>query len=606
MAPDATADGPPPDAGGPRATTPLPPESVEDMGAPRRRDWPALAALGAVSAVWTATYLRHAWRHGRLGLPPLYDDVVYLLDGARRVASLRENGLVGLIGSLLEYPPTSLLSTVHATAAFLVFGVEDWAPYLFNGFVVFMILAAVERTMRGPAPAGDVPAVPGGSAPALPVWPRVAVCLLLLGSPMLGRAVDEFRPDFVAAFAVAAAAFTFFDRPLLGSRHRRLLLLGLLVGVSIAAKPRATPVALLMAGLAFGVGVLIDLADTPKEDRAARARSAAGWAALGAILLPILYAPFGAASTWNYVSFTVFGPGARLWTPQLTPGEGLVYYITGAGGQYMLGPYALPALGLALLGIAIRALRPDRSERWRAAASLALLIVAWAIPTFTPIKHGLYGLQFYALLLLVAARGAREVLAPLTARAPLALPFAAVIGAAAVWLGGTRLSVRAIDPRSPRNQEIHDLYDRMYAAMSHRLGPEGGDVLLTFTGFINKTNLTYRAVRDGRPLRFESGDGVDKTHRYGQRLKESELVLAMSPGTGHEIGKSPSLRILGEAIDMIDVLPEFERVAFFPVKHPREAPQGTPRYPLGYILYARRAGMQPTEGVQSPGGAPPP
>lgn len=563
---------------------------------PPRRNWPAIAALGAASVVWTATYLRHSWRQARLVLPPLYDDVVYLLDGARRVAGLHDGGLVGLVRSLVEYPPKSLIATVHATLAFLLFGVHEWAPYLFNIFVVFAILLSAEWAMR-----------------PLPAWPRVGVCLLLLGCPILGRAVNEFRPDFYGAFALAAAAFAALDRPLLGSSRGRLFLLGLLVGVSVAAKPTATPAALVLAGLAFGLGIVIDLRGTARGEQAGRA---IGWVAFGASVLPLMYAPFGAESTWTYVEHNLFGPGAELWTPDLTPEEGLLYYLTGDGGRHMLGYYALPLLGLALFGLGYRGAVGSREDRWRSAALFVVFLASWAIPTLTPIKHGLFGLQFHALLILLAARGVREML---TARmvvlgvpvaiplARVAIPLAAVTAAAAVWLAAVRLNARGTPARATHIRAVHANYDQVYVAIRDRLGQEkgGGDVFLTFTGWINKTNLGYRAARDRLPIRLDSREGVKQPKQYRDHLQEAELVLAMTAGTGHEVGKFPSLKILDDSIDMLDADPAFERVAVFPVTHirPGTAPG---RYPPAYILYARRVPAQPTTGPSEPAGAPPP
>lgn len=564
----------------------------EADGTPPRRHWPALAAVGVASAVWTATYLRHSWRNGRLAFTPLYDDVTYLLDGARRVAGLHEGGLVGLVRSLAEYPPKSLIAMVHATVAFLLFGTHEWAPYLFNVFVVFALLVSAEWAMR-----------------PLPVWPRVGACLLLLACPMLGRAVNEFRPDFYAAFALAVSVFAALDRPLLGSSRGRLFLLGFLVGVSVAAKPTATPAVLVLSGMAFGLAIVIDLPGTARDERVARAGRAIGWLAFGASVLPLVYAPFGAESTWNYVEHTLLGPGAELWTPDLTPEEGLLYYLTGAGGRHMLGRYALPLLALALFGLGFRAAVGTREDRWRSAALFSVLLASWAIPTLTPIKAGLFGLQFDAVLILLAARGAREVLTPLTVirGVPVAIPLAAVIAAAAVWLAAVKLNVRGTSSRAPHIRDIHALYDQVFGAIRDRLGAEknGGDVFLTFSGYVNKTNLSYRAARDRVPIRFDSREGVKQLKQYRDHLKDAELVLALTSGTGHEVGRFPSLKLLDDAIDMLDADPEFERVGVFPVTHLR--PGVTPgRYPPAYILYARRAPAQPTAEAPGAAGAPPP
>src|SRR6516162_8272129 len=93
-----------------------------------------------VSAFYTANVIQWSLRYSRLAGDPVADDVGYLIDGFERLNVLDTAGFHAFCNSLIQAPPHSPWSTALATLAFALMGVHDWAPYILNGFLVFLLL----------------------------------------------------------------------------------------------------------------------------------------------------------------------------------------------------------------------------------------------------------------------------------------------------------------------------------------------------------------------------------------------------------------------------------------------------------------------------------
>src|SRR5688500_3869067 len=98
-----------------RATGRCPMEVVRTLDAPRVRRVAliALPALG-LAVAWMALILQSSIVQGRLAIPPMFDDVAYLLDSARRVNVLYEHGTLAAVEGYFEKPPKSPYATLAA------------------------------------------------------------------------------------------------------------------------------------------------------------------------------------------------------------------------------------------------------------------------------------------------------------------------------------------------------------------------------------------------------------------------------------------------------------------------------------------------------------
>lgn len=193
--------------------------------------------LAAIAVV--AVALRGSLAGGRLAQDSTYDDVGYLIDGLGRARLLQESGVGALVQDFVRRPPHSLVSTVFATAGFLVFGEQDWAPYVFNLLLVagsLYLLAAPFRRLGSVLP-----------------W----LALLSLASlPLLQTAVVEFRPDYAVGLATAGFCALLVGTAPDGPWRSRWGWAGVLFGLALLAKPPFLPHTVVLAAFTAG-GVIL-------------------------------------------------------------------------------------------------------------------------------------------------------------------------------------------------------------------------------------------------------------------------------------------------------------------------------------------------------------
>jgi hypothetical protein len=92
----------------------------------------ATAIVGLLVMISAALNLSFALRSGSLSRPPVYDDVVYLLDAYQRLAFGGVNSLGTLVHSFLTNPPHAPMSTLTAMLGYSLIGPYLWAAYAAN------------------------------------------------------------------------------------------------------------------------------------------------------------------------------------------------------------------------------------------------------------------------------------------------------------------------------------------------------------------------------------------------------------------------------------------------------------------------------------------
>ena len=542
-----------------------------------RKAW--LSVLIAAAVLWTAMCLRYSASAGRLAQPPLYDDVAYLMDGARRASRLDSGGVRRLAADLRERAPKSPYSTIVATAAFLLLGPVTWGPYLSNVLVVLALVYAAARAARGVG---------------LPTWAACGLALLALRLPMAARAASEFRPDLLSGLLAAIGVLA-----ALGPRRAGSFAVGMWFGAAIFVKPTAAPAVGVLWAASAGAGLWIAARERPGPGRVRWWVEGMLVGLAGLAVLPAIYAPIGAGFTWTYLKFNLWGPGLRLWVQEMTLGEELAYYVTGRGGVFMFGSLGPVLVGLALLDFALGALRRERAERWRGAACLGVLALSYAVAVATPIKNVFFGAQFHALLVVLAARGLARLLMlwPRGGGVPAGwgvMLRGGALGAlalAALWTFRMPGRFPAADPYW--RAEVSGLYDDIYNAVRERLPRDRhGYLFLTYTGFINSANLQYRAEQDRLRLTVRSAEMQDRPEKYAPWIKQADLVLALPEGTSHDIGRFPSVKMLDASLAYLESRADLVRVATFPVRDSRRRDEPG-RRPPEYVLFAKR---EPFEG----------
>src|SRR5262249_25644975 len=86
--------------------------------------------------------------------------------------------------------------SIVATAAFAIFGVADWAPYLLNGLLVFCLLFFIEIARR---------------REGLPLGAWFIAAAVALAFPISGYSVVSFLGDHASGLFIAIGAIAFLE-----------------------------------------------------------------------------------------------------------------------------------------------------------------------------------------------------------------------------------------------------------------------------------------------------------------------------------------------------------------------------------------------------------
>src|SRR5437868_5552699 len=153
------------------------------------------AALYVVlSVLFTAVMVNYSFRFGRLAIGPTDDDCNYMVDALQRLNILFHSPKQ-FVHNLVQFPSHSPFSSALAMVAFLIFGPHQWAPYVANGLVVFMMLLII-----------DFLATPAG------LVAKIASIIFAFAFPFTANVVTEFRPDCAVGIVAALGVILLMRR----------------------------------------------------------------------------------------------------------------------------------------------------------------------------------------------------------------------------------------------------------------------------------------------------------------------------------------------------------------------------------------------------------
>jgi hypothetical protein len=502
-----------------------------------------------LAAGFTLVIVQWSLRHGRLILPPTYDDVGYIGDGLARRDVLDKNGMPGVVADYFRRPPHSPFSSYLALASFVFFGAHDWAPYAGNVVLVLAILGFVECLMRGS-----------------PSWARAAVAVFVLTVPVTGEAVAEFRPDFAAGLVTAMGVVCLLQRPLFAASKGQLGAAGASFGLSLLFKPTAFSLTLAALGLALVLATITDLEPRHRAVREVALRWSSVLGPAGALGLPH-YAVTG-RYYYDYFQWNILG-SSHPWRSHASRWEQLTYYVSGPGGQAELGRHLYVLVGLAVVGAAMLARRNVplltslRNQAIVAAAALA-------IPSLHPVKQIFFAVTFAFLLVFMVV----QVLAALSQtrgeapadRRPLA-------GGALVLVGMlcAQWPVSWGDRSDPSVRGRNRLADDILRTLRRESQARPARVFVTAPGGINPDLLQYMARRDGLPLVFSTLCGPhvgciylsDDVSAYRRESDQADYVLLGEPGQSEAVDL-PSARVQEPLLAMLRSSSDYAEKASFP------------------------------------------
>ena len=332
------------------------------------------------AAIVTLAALQYSFRHGRLITVPLYDDVGYFADAAERVEVFYDGGLSGLRWMYADRPPHSPFETAMAMCGFLLFGFHDWAPYAMNSLLALGYFLAADRWLRGARLSAKL------------------ICLAIVALiPFVGMAVEEFRPDHAVALFTSIGVFLIVSEPFVNGPRKRQLAAGAWLGLAMLTKPPVFPQTLVLGFAAMGLATLSGWI-IAYEDFHARSRVIVR-AVGGAVLIPFILIPLphyihDRHHIGDYIHEILWGHFKQSYALEGTGADHLLYYLTGHGGQLMLGRFLWLLTGIIVLIALAIALRGRRRDGIRLAAMIGMIVLAWLIPTAIKTKQEFFGLAF--------------------------------------------------------------------------------------------------------------------------------------------------------------------------------------------------------------------
>jgi hypothetical protein len=314
-------------------------------------------------------------QHGRLSVPPTYDDVVYFLDAARWLnAAPGQSVTAGIWGLLRQHAP---FSTLVAAIGLSLFPDGYVGPYLVHAVIVFAFLVGIIwLTWKRPVS-------------------EVATCLIAAASvPVLWHTVTEARPDLPSGLALGIAAGAVVRGGVLQRSSWHLAALGAGCGLAASIKPTSFPASLPFLGTLFAIRLFFDcLQSGGLRTSVGRASAALLWFAVGLIATPAVLIGPTLIETIHYIlnaSVTqrdFWSGGEGFW-------PGLLRFSVGNEGTGALDFWLWVGLALMLTRLLLAAAN-GRAAVHEATAVLAAVVLAYTIPSVVEIKTYFFGAIFY-------------------------------------------------------------------------------------------------------------------------------------------------------------------------------------------------------------------
>ncbi len=529
----------------------------------------------ALTAVFTLLQIQQSIAFGRLSAIQQYDDVVYHINGLARLEILRQGGMLALLDSFWNQIMWAPWGVLAATLGFTFFGPDPWSIYVINGLLVLAMLSIIDWL------------TPGATLRVKVMCWIVALCL-----PMMGHAITDFRPDFAAAFATAAAILAVLRINASPRARKAAVIAGALAGIALLAKPTIFAATIVYIGIG-------GMAMTLREIYLCRKNPDSKWrdlfinivitASTTALVASIHYYRFGHIY-FNYFWENTFGDRAKHWDRQLTGFENIEYFLTGPGGILVFGRQLLPLLILAAAGTLSILLSRQSALKNYIIQLWIVSIGCLLIPATNATKNPYFALVFSVLLLIIAMMGLRHMLtsSPNTITKPrraaqLLLATTIIIWSIAAF-DFPRTTPGAITPTS-RIGFKPAASDAMTLAIAQALidaRPIADEALkasgkrgqihtyLTTSGYANKDTLAYLILREGHGRwNFSHGSFLANPEDHIQHIAKAHLIVAVEPGVADEQGRPlihryPGDQEVAQTLQIIRADPGLQGVASIP------------------------------------------
>lgn len=466
-------------------------------------------------------------RGGRLSIVPIYDDVVYLIDGLSRLAVLDRMGIAGCLVDFFYHPAHAPLMALTSVLGLLLSAGAAWGPYLLNSAWVLLILVLGLVALRRSSP-----------------WVRVAILVAMLAVPMFGSVLAEFRPDPVWGLLVGFTMIVLASTDIAGMRPSRLFALGLLFGVAVIAKPTAAPASALVLAIGFVSQFGLSLVARRAWSTRIFIRSAA-LLALGAACVVIPYLISNGAAILSYIR-DVMG-SESIWRTQASVWGHVTYYLNRNLGVLMLGWVWYAAIPVFVVCAALLVRAKDKQALSAFAGIMAAALTAYLIVTVSAVKSLMIGSILYGTIIAAvvwclgqvatrtALRGSAAMVLGVLVFATLWVPRAGTIHREDPAMVATDAANRAVLP--PLLEAL-------------RSGTAGANVLVTVPGPAYAGTLDFLSRQQGVIRNFVPAYTWDRWEQFAQAVLTADVIVLSEAGmSGQSLGYVfPSVRFQSQLL----------------------------------------------------------
>ena len=486
-------------------------------GASRQRKSGSLWLQAAlVSAFFGTLMIRQSMEHGRLALPPTFDDVSYLNDGANYLSFLNSQGFVGVLKTYLAAPPHAPITTGAALAGFALLGIHDWVGAVTDAVVLFLFSRLYLEAARD-----------------LTVTQSTLLLAVLWTSPFAGIALLWFRPDMIASLLVAVGAIYIVSRTDWATDRRSQLVAAVFCGSSLWAKPTIFPLALAL----FGVAVALASVTAIRKRQFLKVVAAGATMFSAAALIALPYYAYSLDTIVSYIHTVVFGSQADIWVHPLPLAESLKFYLTGYYGKISIGWWLYGGIVIGFIAIALLFAQSEQVALRQSLGVVALLLLTYAAVTIPTFK-GPHGFPFAAMVF-VAVSLALTVIARTLPRA-IATAFCGLALIVSVWQFEWQFTKDNYYVTTALSNHKRALVSDLNKAIGSDLDNKT-IFFSTSSAFSNFSTLEFEYHRSGLPiprwivLHFD-GD----MNEQQKQIPDADVVIAYTPDFTDTIPNLPT------------------------------------------------------------------
>jgi hypothetical protein len=336
-----------------------------------------VATILLFSLILTIVVVRYSSEHGKLAIPPDYDDSHSLIEGGLRYLIWKQDGLAAAWQHYIKDPPHSFLHYYLTAALFATFGIHHSVPYWFSGVFLFCAASGLGLLLRGV---------------------RLLRSVVLMGAffciPVMFNIVFDYRSECAMAALLFLACCLAIKSAWTNSHDRTLAIVsGIFFALCLGMKPAMF---IYVLGMLFcSCAVWIVAAFWRRDGSLMRAIQNAVIASLVGIVPFSFHYYLNANEIFVYIHSNAFTK--NVWSQTGTFGDQLLFHLTGYAGKFELGAFTWPLIAVAALGALGSLASRDKLNLelqkylW---SSIFLTVMAYAGVAINSIDQPYFGMTF--------------------------------------------------------------------------------------------------------------------------------------------------------------------------------------------------------------------